>query len=374
MRINIATKLIVSFVLLLSLFLGATAYVTIKTAGNDLTTATLITINEDLSARSREIDLFLNTLKSNILLLANIPLTDQEIFRNMQTNDIYEEIVYLNKYGDEVLKVDFNNGLNFIDKLTNKKEDEFFKGTMLLDKGLIYISPLELNRGDDGIKEPYTAIIKYATPIFDRNGNKEGIVMAKIRASNILSGLQERRGSGSMFLLDNKGYYLSNPIREREWGSSNDLNTGENVKRYLPQISDKILSGDSGTVVHLSNVVSFAPVSLDKANNQNFWVIMKIVPEEVALLPVESLKSTLIAMFLITLGVLVISLYIASKMITIPINKLTAAVNDISSGKLNTKIEGNERKDEIGELSRAFERTVVSLKIAMRSIRKNKKP
>src|SRR3989344_8630409 len=170
MRINIATKLIVSFVLLLSLFLGATAYVTIKTAGNDLTTATLITINEDLSARSREIALFLNTLKSNILLLANIPLTDQEIFKNMQTNDIYEEIVYLNKYGDEVLKVDFNNGLNFIDKLTNKKEDEFFKGTMLLDKGLIYISPLELNRGDDGIKEPYTAIIKYATPIFDRNG------------------------------------------------------------------------------------------------------------------------------------------------------------------------------------------------------------
>ena len=59
-------------------------------------------------------------------------------------------------------------------------------------------------------------------------------------------------------------------------------------------------------------------------------------------------------------------------MISKPIWKLTKTIEDISLGKLDTEVEGKERKDEIGDLARAFERTMVSLKLAKRKIGKEK--
>jgi two-component system sensor histidine kinase ChiS len=49
-----------------------------------------------------------------------------------------------------------------------------------------------------------------------------------------------------------------------------------------------------------------------------------------------------------------------------PIIKLTGAITAISQGKLDAAVEGTERKDELGDLARAFDRTLVSLKLAMR--------
>ncbi len=57
-----------------------------------------------------------------------------------------------------------------------------------------------------------------------------------------------------------------------------------------------------------------------------------------------------------------------NRILIVPIQKLTKVVKDISTGNLNTKIEPKilEAKDEIGELARAFDRTIVSLKLSMR--------
>jgi len=53
-------------------------------------------------------------------------------------------------------------------------------------------------------------------------------------------------------------------------------------------------------------------------------------------------------------------------MVVKPIREITNTIQSISLGKLDTEIKGKERKDEIGDLARAFERTIVSLKLAMR--------
>ena len=45
---------------------------------------------------------------------------------------------------------------------------------------------------------------------------------------------------------------------------------------------------------------------------------------------------------------------------------VTKTIEDISQGKMSTVIEEKERNDEIGNLARAFERTIVSLKLAMK--------
>ncbi len=68
------------------------------------------------------------------------------------------------------------------------------------------------------------------------------------------------------------------------------------------------------------------------------------------------------------LGVIFFGTYLTRLLITKPIQRLTNVVNDISIGKFDTKIDLKtlESPDEIGELARAFDRTIVSLKLAMK--------
>lgn len=49
-----------------------------------------------------------------------------------------------------------------------------------------------------------------------------------------------------------------------------------------------------------------------------------------------------------------------------PVLRLTGVIQRISMGEFNVEMECKEKKDEIGDLARAFDRTIVSLKLAMK--------
>ncbi|RJQ21359.1 PAS domain S-box protein [Candidatus Woesearchaeota archaeon] len=50
------------------------------------------------------------------------------------------------------------------------------------------------------------------------------------------------------------------------------------------------------------------------------------------------------------------------------IQHFTATIEDISRGKLDAHVRGKERQDELGELARAFDRVLVSLKLAVEKV------
>lgn len=85
------------------------------------------------------------------------------------------------------------------------------------------------------------------------------------------------------------------------------------------------------------------------------------------------LISTLLIILLSAMAVSAIAAWLA-KSIASPINALTNAVKDISMGKLGTDLETNASDDEIGNLSRSFERILVTLKLAMRETGKQERP
>ncbi|MBU1032387.1 MAG: HAMP domain-containing protein [Patescibacteria group bacterium] len=73
--------------------------------------------------------------------------------------------------------------------------------------------------------------------------------------------------------------------------------------------------------------------------------------------------------YILAVGIVIIS---TAKSIADPINKLTEMTDDISRGKLDVRLESIEGKDEIGDLARAFDRILISLKLAMRGSTKSK--
>jgi methyl-accepting chemotaxis protein len=111
--------------------------------------------------------------------------------------------------------------------------------------------------------------------------------------------------------------------------------------------------------VELSSIQSYSVSNKTRTVEENIKYIQDIV--------------TIFVIFLVSLSLVII--FFLSRSITNPIKKLTKNIEDISMGRLDTKVdpELKESKDEIGNLARAFDRTLVSLKLAMRQKKPEKK-
>ena len=86
----------------------------------------------------------------------------------------------------------------------------------------------------------------------------------------------------------------------------------------------------------------------------------------------RTIAITIIVLF----GAFIVSAYYIRKLVTRPIQELTKVAKDISTGKLDTRIDPKtlSSNDEIGKLAQAFDRTVISLKLAMKDQSKQSTP
>ncbi len=126
---------------------------------------------------------------------------------------IYDQIRLLDENGMEIVRVNFNEGNPSIvsdDKLQNKAKRYYFLDIFVLDKGQIFVSPLDLNIEQGQIEKPKASAIvskdtvfdniwvkakqgeyakpmmRFGTPVFDRQGQKRGIILLNYFGANLL--------------------------------------------------------------------------------------------------------------------------------------------------------------------------------------------
>jgi SUMO ligase MMS21 Smc5/6 complex component len=146
-----------------------------------------IKISEKASTESMH-DIILNDLSgvtSDLLYISEItPLYESlestsfnskntaiEYMNFMKYNKMYDQIRYIDKTGMEIVRVNNNNGDNFIvekEDLQNKKDRYYFTDSIKLRKGEIFMSPFDLNIENKNIEVPYKPMIRFATPVFDK--------------------------------------------------------------------------------------------------------------------------------------------------------------------------------------------------------------
>ncbi|MDD5171740.1 MAG: PAS domain-containing protein [Candidatus ainarchaeum sp.] len=112
-------------------------------------------------------------------------------------------------------------------------------------------------------------------------------------------------------------------------------------------------------IVGLIPLVLFEILSIEVIKEQ-----MPVLPEGLLniLYSLSGMLAVFFALFMVLAGLVI------SNSITKPLEKLTKVVDDISKGALESSINPKlkESHDEIGDLANAFDRTLVSLKLAMK--------
>ena len=136
---------------------------------------------------------------------------------------LYDQVRLLDEHGKEIVRVNYSNGLPAIvpqGRLQNKKGRYYFTDAYRLGSGEVFVSPLDLNIENGEIERPLKPMIRFATPVFDRRGEKKGIVLLNYFGGKLLESLygksQASRGSRAM-LLNADGYWLYGPDTVREW-------------------------------------------------------------------------------------------------------------------------------------------------------------
>jgi len=90
---------------------------------------------------------------------------------------LFGQIRYLDDSGMEIVRVNYNKGnpVNVpAERLQFKGNRYYFKETISLNKGEVFVSPLDLNIEHGKIELPLKPMIRFGTPVFDGYGKKKG--------------------------------------------------------------------------------------------------------------------------------------------------------------------------------------------------------
>ena len=190
-------------------------------------------------------------------------LVTQEIESFSRNKRIYKQIRFLNTRGMEIVRVDHSNENTKVftkNELQNKHDRYYFIDGIALDRGELYISPLDLNIEKGKIETPYTPTIRFAMPVYDDNNIKHGIIVLNYKAINLLKNFDEMLTGtyGHIALLNQHSYWLRSHKTEREWAFMFNKNIKFNQRH--PEEWAIISSRDNGQIHSDDGLFTFSSI------------------------------------------------------------------------------------------------------------------
>ena len=202
---------------------------------------------------------------------------------------IYDQIRFIGLDGRERIRIN-GAATNFedvpADRLQDKSNRYYFKETIKLGAGAVYISPLDLNVERGKIELPIKPIIRFGMPVFDSTGAKRGIVLLNYQASGMLRAMSffARRLSGDYNLVNADGYWLVGPDRDSEWGFMFPERRARTFANAYPAAWRRIGNGEANGQFDLDGgiftVSEFSPAEKGVGESHGITTPSRIVTDE----------------------------------------------------------------------------------------------
>jgi len=174
-----------------------------------------------------------------------------EYQRFLQHKQIYDQVRYLDVAGNERVRINYRNGWAEAvpdDRLQNKSDRYYVKAASELSAGDVFVSPLDLNVEEGQIERPFKPTIRFATPVFDPQKQRGGIVVLNYLGAKLLEKLhlQSARSTGKAQLINAKGYWLAGPTPADEWGEMFPEQVDRSFAHRSPEEWERMQHAESG--------------------------------------------------------------------------------------------------------------------------------
>ncbi|MBT6787099.1 MAG: cache domain-containing protein, partial [Acidiferrobacteraceae bacterium] len=173
---------------------------------------------------------------------------------------MYDQIRLLNYPGREIVRINLSpEGLEVVERqdLQDKSKRYYFTQARDLEAGQIYISPVDVNvewGESEAVPRP---MFRVATPVFDDGGHPRGVVLINYRGEALAEIFRAGMGAAGdrLTVLDQRGYWLSNPRQELEWGFAYDSDA--RFQNHYPTIWRQMAQQVSGTHLNRRGMFTF---------------------------------------------------------------------------------------------------------------------
>ncbi len=334
------------------------------------------------NAKASRIDAFLNTAGSDIHFLGNSALlneylthldanTDanitaeartllnQEFLAFAQARLTYDQVRFIDTTGQEIIRINTSiDGVSTIvaeENLQNKSGRYYFEDSLLLSKGNLFISPLDLNVENGEVEKPNKPVIRYGTPVFFHD-ELAGVIIANVLADNFLSILADSEINS--FLVNKDGYFLYHPDESLQWGQ--DLGTEINVAQEIPDLAPQLFSIGSDSYESSTQLYTYTPIILPDETIPR-WFLANFISIDEVFAPITNTITPILAIIAISLMITPLLAIFVSKFLAEPILSLTHSAQKVAEGDLNVEAPVTTQ-DEIGILATTFNAMITQLK------------
>ncbi len=234
----------------------------------------------------------------------------------------------------------------------------WFRDTMKLHAGEVYVSPVALSERNGVIEAPAVPVMRVARQVFGPDGKPFGIVIVNVDMRPALDRVRaSARPNEMVFVIDAAGNYLVHPDSAREFAAQRGVKANA-WPADMPWFADNIGASQSTSRVApdargAATGVALAPALL--AGRQ--WVgIVEGVPHDVFLSPAATVRNTSLLVGLVAMLCAGLLALVVARSLTRPILQLTAAVE--ASGRPDAPPIPVDAPGETGVLARAFARAI----------------
>ncbi len=220
-------------------------------------------------------------------------------------------------------------------------------------------------------------MVTWSAPFFDMNGNFKGVATADLAFSQtqeIVNSIQVGEG-GYGFLIDANGIILGIGSNGGEYKTMSDSMVlaafQEQTNGWIELISE-MRAGKSGFVEATdprgeTMLVAYAPVGLDTG-----WALALAYPSAELAASTASLQNTLIGYTVVVVASFALLLFVFTRSITEPLQKLSQFANKVAGGATDTEdILDIRTRDELEDLGVAFNLMYGNLKNAIGTLEEN---
>ena len=141
----------------------------------------------------------------------------------------YGAVRFIDAAGRERLRVEYSEG-GFrpvpAARLETLRGRPLFESVLRLPEGSAFVSPLDLDRRDGRLAEPYRPVLRFVAPVVE-GSRALGLVSLNAEVGSALP--QAAYEAGNTFLCDPEGHYLSHTDPQKAWSGPRNRNTGRNL-------------------------------------------------------------------------------------------------------------------------------------------------
>ncbi|MBT3236692.1 MAG: sensor histidine kinase [Bdellovibrionales bacterium] len=185
----------------------------------------------------------------------------QQLQTISSNNGVYNQIRYINIQGMEEIRVNYSNGEATIasrEELHSNSNRSYYKNTISLKRGQIYVSPFDLSTESGKIEVPHVPTIRFAAPVYNNKNTLEGIIILNHSGDRILKLLHQARidTHAELWLLNSSSYWLSGS-NQHDWSFMFTKGDKTKLSTINPGLWSTIINTKNGAVELDNNYYQF---------------------------------------------------------------------------------------------------------------------